>query len=162
MKILGIDPGTAIVGFGIIEHDEKGINTMIDCGAITTKSGLPMPDRLQVIYEDLTEIIQQHKPAHIAIEELFFVTNQKTAITVAQARGVILLAARQSNAHIGEYTPLQIKQAITGYGRADKKQIQEMVRKLLRMDYIVKPDDAADGLAIALTHANGLRYSGLI
>jgi crossover junction endodeoxyribonuclease RuvC len=153
MVILGIDPGVAIVGYGLIES-EKGKIRMIDCGAITTPAGQEIEDRLLTIYNDLNEIIDEYQPAEISIEELFFNTNQTTAIAVAEARGVVLLAAKQKKVDIYEYTPLQVKQTIVGYGRAQKKQVQTMVKNILKLDSIPKPDDAADALALAICHHN--------
>ena len=153
MKILGIDPGTATTGFGVIEKRGPKL-TFVDAGVITTSPEHTMPARLSEIYAGLTEIIEHHKPDCMAVEQLFFAANVTTAITVGQARGVVLLAGAEAGLPVGEYTPLQVKQAMTGYGRANKKQIQEMVKMMLGLDGIPKPDDAADGLAIAITHAN--------
>ena len=154
MKILGIDPGTAIVGWGLVEDDHqfngKKCPKVISCGIISTKAGTPDADRLEIIFDSLTDIIKKEKPDIIAVEQLFFFKNQKTVMTVSQARGAIILAVKKSKTPFFEYTPLQVKQAITGYGRADKKQIQEMVKTLLRLKEVPKPDDAADALAIAL------------
>lgn len=155
MKILGIDPGTATTGFGVIEKTPKGLK-FIDAGVITTGPEYSMPARLHEIYLGLQELVAHHRPDCMAVELLFFATNVTTAITVGQARGVILLVAGESNLDLAEYTPLQVKQAVTGYGKADKKQIQQMVKMTLGLDGIPKPDDAADGLAIAITHANQL------
>jgi len=150
MRILGIDPGTGIVGFGII--DRKGIkNTMVDAGVIRTPANDPAHERLKIIYDDLKGIIEEHKPEIMVVEQLFFAQNVTTAMTVSQARGVILLLGEQMGLKIHEYTPLQIKQALTGYGRAEKSQIQEMVRLQLNLKETPKPDDAADALAAALT-----------
>lgn len=153
MKILGIDPGTATTGFGVIEKRGSKLK-FIDAGVITTPPEMSMPNRLAEIYAGLKEIIAHHQPDCMAVELLYFASNVTTAITVGQARGVVLLAGAEAAVPIGEYTPLQVKQAVTGYGRADKKQIQEMVKMILGLDGIPKPDDAADGLAIAITHAN--------
>ena len=152
MIILGIDPGYAIVGFGIIEKFGSGIK-VLDYGVITTPKDDPMPKRLNDIYNSLCALIEKYKPDCMAIEELFFQNNQKTAIAVAQARGVIELAGMQKIGSLYEYTPMQIKQALTGYGRADKNQIQQMVKTMLGLKGIPRPDDAADALAVALTHA---------
>lgn len=160
MIILGIDPGLAIVGYGVIESI-KGHNRVIDCGVINTSKDMKMPERLQSIYEGINAIIDKFKPEQIALEELFFNSNITTGIPVAQARGVILLACRQKCQQLFEYTPLQVKQAMTGYGRADKKQIQFMVTRLLGLNAPPKPDDAADALAVALTHAQTARMSSL-
>lgn len=152
MVILGIDPGIAIVGFGLI-NSERGNFSVIDYGVIRTPKEESVPVRLRLIADALTELIEKYKPECIAVEELFFTNNQKTAIVVAEARGVILLTSIDKCGRLYEYTPLQIKQAITGYGRADKLQIQTMVKVLLKLKTIPKPDDAADALAVALTHA---------
>lgn len=156
MRILGIDPGTGILGFGVIEV-QKGNPQLVDAGVIRTPVHEDDAVRLQTIYEELTDIIVQTKPNSMSVEKLFFVRNVTTAMTVAQARGVVLLAGKLAGLELFEYTPLQIKQAITGYGRAEKKQIQEMVRVLLGLQQIPKPDDAADALAAALTHASTMR-----
>ncbi|MDE6189433.1 MAG: crossover junction endodeoxyribonuclease RuvC [Clostridia bacterium] len=160
MIILGIDPGLAIVGYGVIETN-KGASRAIDCGVINTPKDDSVPVRLTKIYDGMLSLIEKYKPDCIAIEELFFNTNITTGINVAQARGVILLACNQSNLKMYEYTPLQIKQALTGYGKAEKKQIQFMVTRLLNLKAVPKPDDAADGLAVALTHAQTARLGGL-
>jgi crossover junction endodeoxyribonuclease RuvC len=154
MKILGIDPGTAIVGFGVIETTGRK-HTLLDAGVIRTPAKQADELRLHTIYTSLTEIIQEHNPAVMVVEKLFFAKNVTTAMTVSQARGVILLAATECGIPIAEYTPLQIKQALTGYGRAEKAQIQEMVKVLLALQEVPKPDDCADALAAALTHATG-------
>ncbi|HIA92086.1 TPA: crossover junction endodeoxyribonuclease RuvC [Candidatus Saccharibacteria bacterium] len=151
MKILGIDPGTGITGFGVIEVI-KAKPKMLDAGVIRTKAHQPQGERLQIIFDCVTELIQEHTPSTLAIEKLFFNTNITTAMTVSEARGVVLLAAAKANLQIAEYTPLQIKQAMTGYGKAEKIQVQEMVKTLLKLKDIPRPDDAADGLAVALTH----------
>lgn len=160
MIILGIDPGLAIVGYGVI-NVEKGKSTVIDYGVINTPKEKKVPDRLVMIYEGMVALIEKYKPDNIALEELFFNTNTTTGINVAQARGVILLACMKKCPNLYEYTPLQVKQAMTGYGKAEKKQIQYMVTKLLNLKSVPKPDDAADALAIALTHAQSARLSGL-
>lgn len=153
MRILGIDPGTGICGFGVIEISRKNTASMVTAGIITTPAHTPLPDRLLDIYDSLREIIAETRPDEVSIEKLFFNTNITTGITVAQARGVAMLAARQKNLPIFEYTPLQIKQTLTGYGRAEKKQIQEMVKLHLRLKQDLKQDDAADALAAAITHS---------
>ena len=152
MTILGIDPGIATVGFGVVLA-EKNVQRMSRYGVVSTAAGIPLANRLMQIYDDVTELIRTFSPEAVAVEELFFNTNVKTAITVAQARGVILLAAEMSGAQVFEYTPLQVKQAVVGYGRAQKKQVMEMTRRILGLDHAPKPDDAADALAIALCHA---------
>jgi crossover junction endodeoxyribonuclease RuvC len=156
MRIIGIDPGTGILGFGVIDV-EKGKAKMVDAGVIRTPVKEDDAVRLQTIYEELTTIIAETKPAQMSVEKLFFAQNVTTAMTVAQARGVVLLTGRQAGLEIFEYTPLQIKQAITGYGRAEKKQIQEMVRVILQLKDIPKPDDCADALAAAITHSMTMR-----
>ncbi|MBR5497581.1 MAG: crossover junction endodeoxyribonuclease RuvC [Clostridia bacterium] len=153
MVILGIDPGYAIVGYGVIEYQNNHFR-VLDFGAITTKAHTDFNDRLLHIYAGLTNLIEIYRPEAMAIEKLFFNTNQKTAIDVAQARGVILLSARQHNVNIFEYTPLQVKQSVVGYGRAEKKQVQEMTKLLLNLDAVPKPDDTADALAMAICHAH--------
>lgn len=153
MVILGIDPGYAIVGFGVIRY-EKNRFTVLDFGAITTPAGMDFPDRLKCIYEDLTYLFNKYNPDAMAVEKLFFNTNKKTAVDVAQARGVILLAAKMNGAECFEYTPLQVKQSVVGYGRAEKKQVQEMTKQLLNLSAVPKPDDTADALAMAICHAH--------
>lgn len=156
MRILGIDPGTGILGFGVIEVI-KNKATLVDAGVIRTPVKEDDAVRLVTIFEELTTIIKETKPAEMAVEKLFFAQNVTTAMTVSQARGVVLLAGKQAGLVIAEYTPLQIKQALTGYGRAEKKQIQEMVRVLLGLAEVPKPDDCADALAAALTHSQNMR-----
>lgn len=156
MKILGIDPGYAIVGYGVIEYNANRFKT-IDYGAILTDKDTPFPSRLKHIYEKTMQLINIHKPEYLSIEELFFNTNVKTAIAVGHARGILLLAAEQSGIPIYEYTPLQIKQAVTGYGRADKHQVQQMMKTLLGLPAVPKPDDTADALAVAICHAHSYR-----
>lgn len=157
MIILGIDPGVAIVGYSIVEY--KGNNfKAIEYGAITTKSDMLFPDRIKIIYDGLIEIIDKYNPDDLAIEELFFNKNVKTAIKVGQARGVEILAAVNMGLEVYEYTPLQIKQAVVGYGRADKNQVQEMVKILLNLKEKPKPDDVSDALAVALCHGAGIKF----
>lgn len=156
MRILGIDPGTGILGFGVIDS-ERGKARLVDAGVIRTPVKEDDAVRLQTIYEELTEIISQTKPQQMSVEKLFFAKNVTTAMTVAQARGVVLLTGKQAKLEIFEYTPMQIKQALTGYGRAEKQQIQEMVRVVLQLKEIPKPDDAADALAAAITHSMTMR-----
>lgn len=153
MIIFGVDPGYAIVGFGVLKYENKRF-TVLDFGAVTTEAGLDFPDRLADIYNDLSFLLDKYRPDAMAIEKLFFNTNQKTAIDVAQARGVILLAAHNAGARIFEYTPLQVKQSVVGYGRAEKKQVQEMTRSILGLSAVPKPDDTADALAMAICHAH--------
>ena len=157
MRIIGIDPGTGILGFGVIDV-EKGKATMVDAGVIRTPAKQDDAIRLETIFDELTSIIKDTKPAQMSVEKLFFAQNVTTAMTVAQARGVVMLCGRQAGLEIFEYTPLQIKQVMTGYGRAEKKQIQEMVRVTLGLKDIPKPDDCADALAAALTHSFTNRY----
>jgi crossover junction endodeoxyribonuclease RuvC len=169
MKILGIDPGTGICGFGVIEVSAnikpdksslapvntlyRGRPKMLDCGVISTPPHTPLSDRLLDIYESMHEIIKTNKPDIMAIEKLFFVQNITTGISVAEARGVVLLVAKQENLPVFEYNPNQIKKALTGYGHAEKKQIQEMVKQHLNLKKAPEPDDAADALAVAITHS---------
>lgn len=155
-RILGIDPGTGILGFGVIDV-AKGKATLVDAGVIKTPVKQPDSERLATIYNELHEIITELKPQVMAVEKLFFAQNVTTAMSVAQARGVVLLCGEQHKLELHEYTPLQIKQALTGYGRADKKQIQEMVRTVLGLNDVPKPDDCADALAAAITHSMSVR-----
>jgi crossover junction endodeoxyribonuclease RuvC len=158
MRIIGIDPGTGILGFGVIES-KNGKNQLVDAGVIRTPVKEDDAVRLQTIYEELSDIIAQTKPAEMVVEKLFFAQNVTTAMTVAQARGVVLLAGMQAGLKISEYTPLQIKQALTGYGRAEKKQMQEMVRVLLGLKTVPQPDDCADALAAAICHSMSIRIA---
>lgn len=158
MRIIGIDPGYAITGFGVIEYNGNHFE-LIKAGAIETKAGVPFPTRLQKIYDDMTELIEEYKPDAISIEELFFNTNTTTAIGVAQGRGAVLIAASKTATPIYEYTPLQVKQSVTGYGRADKKQVQSMVKAVLKLDKIPKLDDTTDAMALAICHAHSARFS---
>ena len=152
MLILGIDPGFAIVGFGLVEAD-CGRQRLVQCGAITTPAGEPLPARLLRIADDMELLLEQFKPQAMAVEELFFNNNITTGIGVAQARGVILLSAERRGVPIYEYTPSQVKQAVVGYGKAEKRQVMDMTRRLLRLKAVPRPDDAADALALALCHA---------
>ena len=152
MRILGIDPGYAIVGFGILEA-HRGQARLVRCGAINTQAGTPMPMRLLQIQEDMETLIRTFQPDAMAIEELFFNTNVTTGIGVAQARGIILAAAAKLGVEVFEYTPSQVKQAVVGYGKAEKKQVMLMTQRLLNMKDIPRPDDAADALAIAICHS---------
>ena len=160
MIILGIDPGLAIVGYGVVES-EKGRVRPLDYGVINTPAGMRTPLRLQMIHKGLLSLFEKFKPDEIAVEELFFSNNKTTGIPVAEARGVIVMTAINYTDKLFEYTPNQIKQAITGWGGADKKQMQEVVRQTLRLPSIPKPDDAADALAVALTHAQTNRFGSL-
>lgn len=162
MITLGIDPGTATVGYGVVEDLSDGSLRAIAYGVITTPPSLRMPERLQIIYDSLTALTRQYSPDRAGVEELFFAKNVTTAITVAQGRGVILLALANAKLPIYEYKPNQIKQSIAGYGGAKKPQMQEMVRILLGLDQIPRPDDAADGLAIAITDLHSNRFESLV
>ena len=152
MRILGIDPGYGITGFGLIET-VRGQSRLLQCGAITTPAGMDFSARLEIIYEDMRQLLEVAKPDVVSIEELFFGQNVTTGIGVAQSRGVILLAIRQAGLQVHAYKPAQIKQAVVGYGNATKHQVQDMTRRLLGLDKMPKPDDAADAIAIALCHA---------
>ena len=151
MRIIGIDPGTGILGFGVLDVSPTGLR-VVDAGVVTTPAHTPLDQRLEEIYDSLTGVIAETRPDVMSIEKLFFARNVTTAISVAHARGVAMLAGRKARLPIAEYTPLQIKQTLTGYGRADKKQVQEMVRLQLGLKVVPKPDDAADALAAAITH----------
>ena len=153
MRIIGIDPGYAIVGYGVIDYIGNKFK-IVEYGAITTESNQNMNERFKSIHDDLNTIIERTKPEYLAIEELFFNSNQKTAINVAQARGVLLLSALNHGISVHEYTPLQVKQAVVGYGRAEKKQVQLLVKSILGLEKVPKPDDTADALAIAVCHAH--------
>lgn len=155
MTIMGIDPGIATVGFGIISV-EGNTQRPLSYGIISTNAGLRLSVRLSQIYDDMNELIKTFNPDAIAVEELFFNTNQKTAVSVAHGRGVIILVGEKSGIPMFEYTPLQVKQAITGYGRADKKQMMDMVKRLLNLNATAKPDDASDALALAICHARNV------
>ncbi|MBQ7187581.1 MAG: crossover junction endodeoxyribonuclease RuvC [Ruminococcus sp.] len=155
MRVLGIDPGYAIIGYGVVEC-ESGHFSLTTCGRITTDAGTPFDRRLKIIFDDMCEIIRRFKPEQLSVEKLFFNSNQKTAIDVAQARGVTLLPAIQAGVPIFEYTPLQVKSSIVGYGRAEKHQVQEMVKNMLHLQDIIKPDDTADAVALAITHGLSL------
>ena len=157
MKILGIDPGTAITGWAVVE-EKKGEPRLIACCCINTSKLKSDADRLVEIGEDIATLIKKHKPREVAVEDLFFFKNLKTAITVAQSRGVILYKIKKNKLPLFSYTPLQVKQALTGYGRADKRQIQIMVKNVLKLKNTLKPDDAADATAIAICHINSRRF----
>ena len=158
MRIIGIDPGYAITGYGVIDYQGNHFK-LITSGAIETKKGVPFPNRLEKIYDDMMKLIEDYKPDAIAVEELFFNTNTTTAIGVAQGRGMILVAAAKTNTPIYEYTPLQVKQAVVGYGRAEKKQVQMMVQRILNVEKIPKLDDTTDAMAIAMCHAHSYRFA---
>jgi len=153
MVILGIDPGYAIVGWGVLEY-MHGKFRVLGYGAITTEAATPFPERLQIIYNDMCYLFEKYKPDAMSMEKLFYNSNQKTVIDVAQARGVITLAAQMYGRDIYEYTPLQVKQSVTGYGRAEKKQVMEMTKNILGLPEVPKPDDTADALAMAICHGH--------
>jgi crossover junction endodeoxyribonuclease RuvC len=161
MIILGIDPGIATLGYGVIEKDERGNCRAVDCGVVVTPKEKDLPKRLIMLEDGLTRVIEKYKPDEIAMEELFFTKNITTGIAVAHARGVAMLACARKCDKLFEYTPMQIKQALTGYGRAEKRQMQETVASLLKLKSIPKPDDAADALAIALCHAFVSRFGAM-
>jgi len=158
MVILGIDPGLALVGYGVIKCD-KGKTKLLECGVIKTEAGTPFPKRLSIIYDSMKDLIEKFGPECIAFEELFAGRNVKTVIQVAQARGAAMAAAFGTGAELYEYTPMQIKQAVVGYGRAEKHQVQEMIRLLLGMDKVIRPDDAADAVACAVCHSQIGKFS---
>jgi crossover junction endodeoxyribonuclease RuvC len=162
MRVLGIDPGTAITGYAVVEEDKNGVLNLVALGVINTPAHSPLPSRLQMIYQGLHEIINLHQPEASAVEQLFFSKNARTAMSVGHARGVTLLALANAGLPIHEYTPMQIKQAVTGYGGADKQQIQEMVRMLLQLSTIPKPDDAADAAAVAICYLQRAKLDSLL
>lgn len=161
MLSLGIDPGTATVGYGLVRELPDGSLQAVDYGAITTAASLPMPERLRLIFEHVTELVHVHQPDRAAVEELFFARNVTTAITVAQGRGVILLALTLAGVPLLEYKPNNVKQSVSGYGGAPKTQMQEMVRMLLGLEAVPQPDDAADALAVAITDLHSAHFTGL-
>ncbi len=161
MRVLGIDPGTALTGYAVVE-ETAGALTLIAIGAIATPATLPLPQRLQAIYKGVRAAIITHQPETTAVEELFFSRNVRTAMAVGQARGVVLLALADAMLPIAEYTPMQVKQAVTGYGSAGKQQVQEMVRVLLGLAQPPQPDDAADAAAVAICHLHRARLDGLL
>ncbi|MDM8532668.1 crossover junction endodeoxyribonuclease RuvC [Anaerolineales bacterium HSG25] len=161
MRVIGIDPGTAITGWGIVEERMQSLN-MVAYGVVTTPAKTPLPERLQTIYQELTAVIAEWNPDLSAIEELFFSKNAKTALSVGHGRGVAMLTLANANLPITEYKPLEIKQAITGHGGATKPQIQQMVKLLLELDDIPRPDDAADALAVAICHLHSARLRALV
>ncbi len=160
MRVLGIDPGTAITGYGLVDYDDD--LRLVDCGAIITPAGMALPQRLVSIHQKLSDLIGRFQPQAVAVEELFFSKNVRTAMSVGQARGVVLLAAAQADLPIYHYKPSEVKQAVAGYGNASKTQMQEMVRLLLGMDAILTPDDVADAVAIAICHAHGAHWGRLL
>jgi crossover junction endodeoxyribonuclease RuvC len=157
MLVIGIDPGTAITGYGLVREGEDGSLALVDYGVIVTPSDQPMHLRLLELYRRLKELLLLHRPDSGAVEKLFFARNVRTALTVGQARGVVLLALAETKVSLGEYTPLEVKQAVAGYGKADKNQVQQMVRALLGLAEVPYPDDAADALAIAICHVHSAR-----
>jgi len=159
--ILGVDPGTATTGYGFIKK-ENGALKLLDYGCIETSPKDSTSKRLDIIFQALTDLIKKHRPDEAAVEELFFSANTKTAIAVSHARGVILLAIERSKVHLSEYTPLQIKQALVGYGRAEKKQVQQMVKTVLKLDHLPTQDDAADALAVAICHEQSRKLNNLV
>ena len=161
MVVIGIDPGTALTGYGLVQEKEDGGLKVLDYGVIQTPSGQLMPERLLELHRQLSEIILLHRPENGAVEKLFFQRNVRTALSVGQARGVVLLALAQAGLAVAEYTPLEVKLAVAGYGGADKKQVQLMVKALLELDELPQPDDAADALAIAICHIHSARLRSL-
>lgn len=157
MLVIGIDPGTAITGYGLVRENADSSLELVDYGAILTSSDLSMPDRLHELHRRMVDLILLHRPDCGAVEKLFFQRNVRTAISVGQARGVILLALAQHGLTVGEYTPLEVKQAVAGYGGADKNQVQQMVRALLALPEVPQPDDAADALAVGICHLHSAR-----
>lgn len=155
MRILGVDPGTAITGFGVIDCT-NGKSALVDAGVIRTPAKQALEKRLKTIYDEVSQLVKDTKPQRVAVEQLFFAKNVTTAMSVSQARGVVLLAAANAKLEVTDYTPLQVKQALTGYGRAEKQQMQQMVKTILGLGSIPKPDDAADALAIAICHSVNL------
>jgi crossover junction endodeoxyribonuclease RuvC len=162
MAVLGIDPGTATTGYGLVDETADGDLTALDYGVILTPADMAMQDRLMIIYNRINEIITLHRPETMAVEKLFFQRNVTSAIAVGQARGIVLLTAALHKLPLAEYTPLEVKQAVAGYGKADKIQVQQMVKLLLKLDTIPKPDDAADALAIAITALQSWKYHQLM
>lgn len=161
MLIMGIDPGTAITGFGIVRYNNNKF-TLVDCGSIRTKAQLPLYKRLHIIYNDLNALIKEYQPQQYAVEELFFNKNTRTALAVGHARGVVLLAGINAGLDVFEYTPLQVKQAVVGYGRAEKQQVQYMVKTLLNLPQAPKPDDVADAIAVAVCHGHFSHSAGRV
>ena len=162
MLAIGIDPGTAITGYGLVRENDDGSLTVVDYGAILTEADQPMPKRLVSLHEQLNDILLLHHPDSGAVEKLFFARNVRSALSVGQARGVVLLALERAGVTLAEYTPLEVKQSVVGYGGADKNQVQQMVKALLALDAVPQPDDAADALAIAICHLHSTRFKGLL
>ena len=160
MRVIGLDPGTAITGYGIVEGEDDALR-LVHYGAILTKPDQPMPDRLNTLYTELRQVLSTHRPEAAVVEKLFFSKNVRTALSVGQGRGVALLALAQSDLPIFEYTPLEVKQSVVGYGRASKDQVQQLVKLLLQLDHLPEPDDAADALAIAICHLHSARMRAL-
>lgn len=160
--VLGIDPGTAITGYGLVTENESGDVHLVRYGAFLTHADMPMPERLLDLHRQVTALIREARPDALAIEELFFSRNVTTALTVGQARGIVLLAAAQAGLPVFEYKPAEVKQALAGYGRADKQQIQEMLRLMLGLAEVPRPDDAADAIAVAICHLHSVRLRSLI
>jgi crossover junction endodeoxyribonuclease RuvC len=162
MLTLGLDPGLAITGYGLVDESPEGDLELLEYGAVVTTAKQPLPERLLVIDRQLTELIETHRPQVVAIEELFFCRNVTTALAVGQARGVLILAAARAGLPVYEYKPMIVKQTITGYGKAPKSQVQEMVRMLLELDEVPSPDDAADAVAVAICHLHQVRLANLV
>jgi len=162
MFVLGIDPGLATTGYGLIRANRQDDYACVDFGIITTEAGLPDADRLRIIFDRLTELINEHQPGSCAVEKLYFQKNVKTALSVGQARGVVLLTLAQAGLPVYEYNPNQVKQSVCGYGSASKNQVQRMVQTLLHLDGLPKPDDAADALAVAICHVHHQTFNNLI
>ncbi|HIQ01960.1 MAG TPA: crossover junction endodeoxyribonuclease RuvC [Anaerolineales bacterium] len=160
MRVLGVDPGTATTGYGVVEEAEEGLQALA-YGVVTTPAGQPLPERLQTIYREIVRLVREWEPDEAAVEELYFSANVRTAMSVGQARGVVLLALADAGLAVAEYSPLAVKQALTGYGRADKRQMQGMVRMLLGLPEVPRPDDAADALAVAVCHLHSARMRAL-
>jgi crossover junction endodeoxyribonuclease RuvC len=162
MLVLGIDPGIAITGYGLIQTDPQKNYQAIDYGVVRTKAGLEDAERLKILFEELTDLVQQHQPDYSAVEKLFFQKNVRTAISVGQARGVVLLTLAQASIPVSEYTPNEVKQTVCGYGNATKIQVQRMVQNLLQLDTLPKPDDAADALAVAICHISHQSFNDIL
>ena len=161
MLVLGIDPGTAITGWGVVSKDADDLH-LVDYGTIDTSKNTPLAQRLQTIHRELGEIIAQHRADAVAVEKLFFSKNVRTALSVGQARGVVLLAVADAGVPLYEYTPLEVKQSVVGYGRATKDQVQQLVKLLLRLDFVPEPDDAADAIAVAICHIHSARLKAML
>jgi crossover junction endodeoxyribonuclease RuvC len=161
MLVLGIDPGTAITGWGVVAKEGNELS-LVDYGAVRTSQDSPMPERLQTIYGELGQVITRHQPTAVAVEQLFFSKNVRTAMVVGQARGVALLAVADAGVPLHEYTPLEVKQSVSGYGKATKEQVQKLVQMLLGLDSVPQPDDAADAIAVAICHLHSERLEGLL